>query len=55
MEMQSRVGSAGGGIWAGPEAQKHYNQVVETQLTELWSNYGKLFEIWFDGGVLPPE
>jgi alpha-L-fucosidase len=54
MEMQSR-GSAGGGVWAGPEEQRHYNQVVETQLTELWTNYGKLFEIWFDGGVLPPE
>ncbi len=38
-----------------PVAQKHYNQVVVQQLTELWSNYGELFEIWFDGGVLPPE
>ena len=36
-----------------PEAQKKYNEVVIQQLTELWTNYGKLFEIWFDGGVLP--
>ena len=55
IEMQGRVGAPGGGLWAGPEEQRRYNQVVETQLTELWTNYGKLFELWFDGGVLPPE
>lgn len=36
-----------------PMDQETYNNVVIKQLTELWSNYGKLFEIWFDGGVLP--
>jgi len=36
-----------------PVTQEQYNEVVKTQLTELWTNYGKLFEIWFDGGVLP--
>lgn len=35
--------------------QAHYNDVLKTQLTELWSNYGEWFEIWFDGGTLSPE
>jgi alpha-L-fucosidase len=38
-----------------PYTQKQYNDIVIKQLTELWSNYGNLFEIWFDGGVLPEE
>lgn len=36
-----------------PYTQEQYNRIVEKQLTELWSNYGELFEVWFDGGVLP--
>jgi alpha-L-fucosidase len=38
-----------------PVTQEEYNRIVEKQLTELWSNYGELFEIWFDGGVLSSE
>jgi alpha-L-fucosidase len=38
-----------------PDAQKRYNEIVMQQLTELWTDYGPVFEIWFDGGALPPE
>lgn len=36
-------------------AQKRYNAICEKMCTELWRNYGDLFEIWFDGGALAPE
>jgi alpha-L-fucosidase len=34
-------------------ARRRYNKIVLEQLTELWTHYGKLFEIWFDGGIRP--
>lgn len=34
---------------------REYVKAVEAQLTELWTQYGELAEIWFDGGVIPPE
>lgn len=42
-------------ISGDPVKQRSSNEMVLQQLTELWTNYGKLFEIWFDGGVLPVE
>jgi len=38
-----------------PAEQQAYNNVVIRQLTELWTHYGDVFEIWFDGGTLAPE
>ena len=37
-----------------PITQEQYSDIIIRQLTELWGNYGPLFEVWFDGGILSP-
>jgi hypothetical protein len=32
--------------------QSTYDDIVLHQLRELWTNYGNLDEIWFDGGLI---
>ena len=34
-------------------SQDLYNKIALAQMTELWSNYGNLSELWFDGGCIP--
>lgn len=36
------------------QRQRYYNQMVEGMLREICTNYGELFEIWFDGGADHP-
>ena len=35
--------------------QAYYNKMVEGMVTELCTQYGPLFEIWFDGGASDPD
>ena len=50
-----QVDNPGKVLSGDPEEQKRYNSTVIQQVTELWTNYGELFEIWFDGGIFSLE
>ncbi|MEI7837457.1 MAG: alpha-L-fucosidase [Planctomycetota bacterium] len=39
----------------GPVDQAGYTRICEKQLRELWSRYGELGEIWFDGSSVAVE
>lgn len=40
-----------GGRCHSPEEQQAYDKYYRVQLTELLSRYGKISEVWFDGGL----
>jgi alpha-L-fucosidase len=37
-----------------PEKQAAYNEIYRQQLAEILSQYGPMFEMWFDGGNIVP-
>lgn len=47
-------GAATGGICKTPELQAKYNKIYREQLREVFSRYGPLVEIWFDGSTVTP-
>ena len=47
-------GAATGGICKTAAEQQRYNQIYRRQLTELFTRYGPLTEIWFDGSTATP-
>jgi alpha-L-fucosidase len=50
-----RVDSPGRVMSGDPDEQARYAAIYGQQLRELWSWYGELGELWFDGSLLPPD
>ena len=48
-------GLVNGGRGGDAAAQDRYRATCEQMLEELWGRYGPLYEVWFDGGALPPS
>jgi alpha-L-fucosidase len=42
----------GGGKTTDPAKQEGYNEVFRRQLTEVWTKYGPVSELWFDGSCV---
>ena len=47
-------GIGNGGHAASTEKQAAYDDLYRRQLTEILTNYGPMFEMWFDGGNIVP-
>jgi alpha-L-fucosidase len=47
-------GAGTGGICKDPSRQPAYDKMYREQLTEVFSRYGELVEIWFDGSTVTP-
>jgi alpha-L-fucosidase len=47
-------GAGDAGRCETPELQRTYNELYRQQLTEVFSRYGDLVEIWFDGSSVVP-
>ena len=49
--MDRKFGIETGGRAPTPQKQREYESMFRTQLTELLSKYGEIFEVWFDGSL----
>ncbi len=48
-----RVDDPGRVLSGNEDEQRRYVKIYETLVTELWSRYGEMLEIWFDGSATP--